>query len=752
MSKQLRDYQEDTLAKMDRYLHKKGGQSGIVHLATGLGKTVVTTHFVERYANPKTGKRTIVVGGVNQVLTMQMRDAFENDFPWMRGAVMWGKEAVPALGIIMNRYNDVKARVVIASIQTLCSGIDMNAARKPPEFEPITKADIIISNHGTIHLNPKSKRRYLVSPRVDEALAAGGVFHYWVHDEAHHSVADGSVLIIARLQQIHEVINIEPMKIIGNTATPARADDRGLHTLYETLFVSYDYKFGQRHGYLVPFAEPLRILVDMAESNSQDIITSKTVVRYAENWADVLTQGWLEKGQGRPTFAYVSDMNGGTSHIEASRKLAQTMQEAGIRAAHVDGTGCLGPDGSELDKKDQRKLLRMLGKGELDVITNYGVLIEGVDVPQVSCVLNARRISQDNPVLLTQMLGRGLRPAPNKTDFLILEATGDKITLNGIAELGGFKVDPTMGAFIEDFDIELIFDEIVRLCNERGADVAAWQMNQKRFASQTITDAFNFAFRRDLDNVNQTHLRCLQDCIDWCNDEDKLMGGEDLKDMRVGSNIHGINQSYDIIQISHKSKAAWFAEETSALMSLSVAAGLSFVLHPPSHTRARLAKEALQIVKDGDLHELTEDKSAEQLEKMQQFLTKAVDLFENFTLWSVNTAQPWASQISGQYGGLWAKSDPALDALESYAFEFAREEVENYTPGFAEKKNKKSWAYEEPTDKQKVMYKSVAGEEPKSTWSKGELSSRINHIAAVRPVEQIVSKFEAQIDKLKEIL
>lgn len=759
----LRDYQEASLQKAHKYLFEKDGPSGLWHLATGLGKTVLTTHFVDRYNNPHDQKnRTIVVGGVNNTLSFQMYEAFVRDFPYMKGAVGWQGKATKALGLVMNDYNEIEARTVIASIQTLMSGTnELGSAKKPPEMEPIERRDFTVTKYGTIHLSVKSKRRWLVSPRMDALLAAGGLFTLWIHDEAHHSVADGSVLLINRLHELDRLLDRPTMKVIGNTATPARSDKRGLHTLYSTIFTSYPIDYGQRHGYLVPFATPQRILVDLVEKdsagNDTGVFEERTTVRFTENWDEIIARGWLDKGEGRPTFCYVSEHNG-RGAVEDSIKLTRTMQDMGIRAAHVDGTGCIGPDGADLPKEAQRTLLKMMQHGELDVICNYNVLVEGVDVTRVSCILNARRISDKNPVTLTQMLGRGLRPNPEsgKKDLLVIDATGDPYVLNGIAELSGYKVVPGEGKFTEDFDIESIFREFVRLCNEQGDKVAQWQGRQTRYAIATIQEAMDFAFKLDKDHVQTSHLRALSECIAWCQDEDKLLEGIDSRDLRVGSNVHGVNQSYDIIKITQKSKASWYGNEESALMSLSVSKGRSFVLHPPHHTRARLAKEALELLQSSSSNILTEGKSSDAIENGIRFMKKAIELFTNFTLWSVDTSKVWDTQIPQdlvQEQRFWLRADEGLDVLEDFAFGYARDHIEDYVASFAEKKNRKSWQDDPQEEKQIKLYKSLTGgQEPNKDWNKGELSHRINHIAATKPVERLVANFETQIDRLKEVL
>lgn len=159
---------------------------------------------------------------------------------------------------------------------------------------------------------------------------------------------------------------------------------------------------------------------------------------------------------------------------------------------------------------------------------------------------------------------------------------------------------------------------------------------------------------------------------------------------------------------------------------------------------------------------LTEGKGPEQLKVMEIFLRKALELFEKFTLWRVDTQKVWETQIPAnllEEKRYWLQADDGLDTLEDYAFGYARENIDDYTATFAEKKNRKSWANEAPTEKQVQIYVKLTGQIPpafnpqtKAGWSKGELSNRINHVAAVKPVEAVVANFETRIDRLKEIV
>ena len=85
----------------------------------------------------------------------------------------------------------------------------------------------------------------------------------------------------------------------------------------------------------------------------------------------------------------------------------------GVRAAAVSGA---------MPLDERRLLLRRFDRGELDVIVNCMVLTEGYDAPRVDCIVVARPTK--SRALYTQMVGRGTRRHPDKTDCLVLDVVG----------------------------------------------------------------------------------------------------------------------------------------------------------------------------------------------------------------------------------------------------------------------------------------------------------------------------------------
>ena len=77
----------------------------------------------------------------------------------------------------------------------------------------------------------------------------------------------------------------------------------------------------------------------------------------------------------------------------------------------------------------------------IDVVTNCNVLTEGFDEPRVDCIVMAR--PTQSRLLYAQMVGRGTRRHPDKSDLLVIDVADNsrKHTLAGLHAL--FDLQPS---------------------------------------------------------------------------------------------------------------------------------------------------------------------------------------------------------------------------------------------------------------------------------------------------------------------
>jgi len=129
-----------------------------------------------------------------------------------------------------------------------------------------------------------------------------------------------------------------------------------------------------------------------------------------------------------------------TPTVDSAADVADALNDVGISAVMLSGRSSL---------RDRRSALERYARGEIQVITNAALLGEGVDAPRTSCVVVARPTL--SKTLFRQMVGRGLRLHPGKTDCLILDVVGatgrnDLKTLNDVTDVEvTVEEDETLG-------------------------------------------------------------------------------------------------------------------------------------------------------------------------------------------------------------------------------------------------------------------------------------------------------------------
>jgi DNA repair protein RadD len=240
-----------------------------------------------------------------------------------------------------------------------------------------------------------------------------------VVDEAHH----------ARARTIAAILNAYPeADVLGLTATPCRGDGRGLGNAFDVMVQCPSVAELTAMGYLVParFFAPSRPDLAGVRVERGDYVGAQLAERMdrPQLIGDVVTH-WLRHAQGRRTVVFAS----GVAH---SVHLRDEFRRVGVLAEHVDGS-------TPADERDA--ILAQLAAGTVEVVTNAMVLTEGWDSPEVSCLVLARP-TKSRPLFL-QMVGRGLRTAPGKTDALILDHAGAVFQ-------HGFPDDPIEWTLAED--------------------------------------------------------------------------------------------------------------------------------------------------------------------------------------------------------------------------------------------------------------------------------------------------------------
>jgi superfamily II DNA or RNA helicase len=230
-----------------------------------------------------------------------------------------------------------------------------------------------------------------------------------VVDECHHCPA----------QTYRKIIDAYPdAALLGLTATPCRGDGRGLGGIFEKIIETPQVAELIQAGYLVrtrvyapviPDLKGVRVQAgDYVESQLADRMDRPKLV------GDIVTH-WHKYGEKRKTVAFAVN-------VAHSVHLRDEFVKSGARAEHIDGT---------TPKPERDATLARLASGEIELVTNCMVLTEGWDMPEVGACILARPTRKMG--LYRQMIGRVLRPAPNKADAIVLDHSG-AVFRHGFAE------------------------------------------------------------------------------------------------------------------------------------------------------------------------------------------------------------------------------------------------------------------------------------------------------------------------------
>jgi superfamily II DNA or RNA helicase len=119
-----------------------------------------------------------------------------------------------------------------------------------------------------------------------------------------------------------------------------------------------------------------------------------------------VVEHWLRHAQRRRTVLFAVD-------IKHSVHIVRELVGSGVKAEHLDGS---------TPQTEREAILARLASGETEVVCNVGVLTEGFDLCDIGCIALVRPTRSLG--LFRQMIGRGLRPAPGKSDVLILDHSG----------------------------------------------------------------------------------------------------------------------------------------------------------------------------------------------------------------------------------------------------------------------------------------------------------------------------------------
>ncbi|OMF04019.1 DEAD/DEAH box helicase [Paenibacillus amylolyticus] len=223
---------------------------------------------------------------------------------------------------------------------------------------------------------------------------AANHFDTIIIDEAHHCLSDS----YQRVLQYFETANV-----LGVTATPDRGDMRNLGSFFESLAYEYTLPKAIKSGFLSPIKAmtiPLQINLSAVGQQAGDFKT-QDLGTALDPYLDSIAEEMLRVAKDRKIVVFLP-------LVKTSQKFTQILNSIGFRTAEVNG-----------DSQDRSQILEDFDGDKYNVLCNSMLLTEGWDCPSVDCVVVLRPTKVRS--LYSQMVGRGTRLFPGKTELLLLD-------------------------------------------------------------------------------------------------------------------------------------------------------------------------------------------------------------------------------------------------------------------------------------------------------------------------------------------
>lgn len=374
----LHDYQEEVARRMVDLLMRPEPARAMLRLPTGAGKTRVAVEAVIRVARRRRLEGPVLWIAQSNELCEQAVQSWK---------FVWSKVG-PEEKLTINRFWTGNDAVPVAANTQLVVATDAQLVRRlpRPEYGWLREASVVII------------------------------------DEAHRAITPSYTTI---LEELGLTWRRTARPLIGLTATPFRgvneAETKRLvdrfhgRRLDEGLFPDDDpYPYLQSMGVLAKVEHrelpgtTLRLNDDeLRQADRLGSLPSSAEESLARNVQRnrMLLEEIMKLPDDWPVLVFATSIN-------HARLLAARLNGRGIASRSID---------SYTPAPERRNIISSYRKGEIRVLTNYGVLAQGFDAPATRAVVIARPTYSPN--VYQQMIGRGLRGRKNggKETCLILD-------------------------------------------------------------------------------------------------------------------------------------------------------------------------------------------------------------------------------------------------------------------------------------------------------------------------------------------
>lgn len=216
---------------------------------------------------------------------------------------------------------------------------------------------------------------------------------------------DESHRALAKSYQKHIFEVYTDSVIVGLTATPCRTDGKPLGMSFTQMVIGATYSQLIEQGHIeAPIVYGTPILPDLSgvktTAGDYNLEQLEDAVNRSALIGNVVDE-WTKRAGSRRTVVFAVS-------VAHSKAICEAFTDAGVRIGHIDGT---------TPENEREATLAKLESGELQIVSNVGVLTEGWDMPSCKCLVLARPTK--SLALYMQMAGRILRPWGDDTPLIL---------------------------------------------------------------------------------------------------------------------------------------------------------------------------------------------------------------------------------------------------------------------------------------------------------------------------------------------
>lgn len=363
--KSPREYQKNPINNIVNSINEETDKSGLVVMATGLGKTFVASEAIRRIKSDNyIGVDKVLILAHTNELVYQLERSF---WPTMK------KNISSAIWNGVEKGDIVNSEYTFACINSVISWLE-KYNELPTEYKLI------------------------------------------VIDEAHHSASG----FYKKLIEYTKAGKPTGPYLLGLTATPWRMDNQDINQIFENQLCSIDLIQGMGNGYLSNVDYRMHtdninwdVLVETKDVTPKAL--NKTL--FIEEWNDAVIDV-LQKTMSEVTNPRVIVFCSNISHAHTVRDKINSRRFA---KAAVIYSGVF--NGNRMTPVDRSTTLCDFSDGRVQVICAVDIFNEGIDVPDVN-ILVFQRVTHSRRIFV-QQLGRGLRLSEGKDKVIVLDFVSD---------------------------------------------------------------------------------------------------------------------------------------------------------------------------------------------------------------------------------------------------------------------------------------------------------------------------------------